>query len=115
VVYPANMRRNLDRLGGLCHSQRVLLALIQAGMSREDAYAMVQRHAMRIWREGGDFLTLLQGEPEVTAILPAERLADLFDLGYHTKHADTIFRRVFGRTRPAVARPAAKKPARRKA
>ncbi len=114
VVYPENMQRNLDRLGGLCHSQRVLLALIQAGMSREDAYAMVQRHAMRIWREGGDFLTLLQGEPEVTAILPADRLAGLFDLGYHTKHADTIFRRVFGRTRPAAAKPEKKKTAKRK-
>lgn len=96
VVYPENMRKNLDRLGGLVHSQRVLLALTQAGISREDAYGIVQRHAMKVWREGGDFLALLQAEKQVTDAVPAAKLAELFDLGYHTKHVDTIFRRVFG-------------------
>ena len=96
LVYPDNMRRNLDRLGGLIHSQRVLLALTQAGVSREDAYRLVQRSAMRVWRGEGDFLEFLKADPEVTAALPADRLEPLFDLAYHTKHVDTIFRRVFG-------------------
>jgi adenylosuccinate lyase len=96
VVYPEAMQRNLDRLGGLVHSQRVLLALTQAGMSREDAYRAVQRSAMRIWEQGGDFQALLTSDPEVARHLKPEALAALFDLGYHTKHVETIFRRVFG-------------------
>jgi adenylosuccinate lyase len=96
IVYPENMRRNLDRLGGLIHSQRVLLALTQKGMSREDAYAAVQRNAMPVWRGEGDFLTLLRADPEVKARLSDVELASLFDLGYHVKHVDTIFKRVFG-------------------
>ncbi|HYM31389.1 MAG TPA: adenylosuccinate lyase [Candidatus Cybelea sp.] len=97
VVYPENMRRNLDRLGGLIHSQRVLLALTQAGAGREDAYAIVQRNAMRAWNEGADFLTLLKADKDVTKVLKPAALEGLFDLGYHTKHVDTIFRRVFGK------------------
>ncbi len=96
LVYPANMRRNLDRLGGLIHSQRVLLALTQKGMSREDAYALVQRNAMPVWRGEGDFLTLLKGDPDVAMALTPIELEALFDLGYHLKHVDTIFARVFG-------------------
>jgi adenylosuccinate lyase len=96
VVYPEAMKRNLDRLGGLVHSQRVLLALTQAGMSREDAYRAVQRNAMRVWEEGGDFQALLAADPEVARHLQPGQIAALFDLGYHTKHVDTIFRRVFG-------------------
>jgi len=96
IVYPENMRRNLDRLGGLIHSQRVLLALTQKGMSREDAYAAVQRNAMPVWRGEGDFLTLLKADAEVKARLSGQELASLFDLGYHVKHVDTIFERVFG-------------------
>jgi adenylosuccinate lyase len=97
VVYPERMQANLASLGGLVFSQRVLLALTQAGMSREDAYAVVQRSAMRVWQEGADFLSLLQGDPQVAAFLDGGALAALFDLGYHTKHVDTIFTRVFGR------------------
>jgi len=96
LVYPDTMRRNLDRLGGLVHSQRVLLALTQGGVSREDAYRLVQRSAMRVWRGEGDFLAFLEADPEVTAVLPAEKLEPLFDLGHHMKHVDTIFGRVFG-------------------
>ncbi|HBA43379.1 MAG TPA: adenylosuccinate lyase, partial [Alphaproteobacteria bacterium] len=96
VVYPENMRANLDRLGGLIHSQRVLLALTQAGVSREDAYRLVQRNAMKVWREQADFLTLLRADSEVSAALGAEELAELFDLGYHTKHVNTLFQRIFG-------------------
>ncbi len=96
VIYPETMRRNLDRLGGLIHSQRVLLALTQAGASREDAYLYVQRNAMPVWRGEGDFLSLLKADPDVSARLGASELESLFDLGYHTKHVDTIFRRVFG-------------------
>jgi adenylosuccinate lyase len=96
LVYPEAMQRNLDRLGGLVHSQRVLLALTQAGMSREDAYRAVQRNAMRIWEQGGDFQMLLAADPEVARHLKPDALAALFDLGYHIKHVDTIFRRVFG-------------------
>ena len=96
LVYPENMRKNLDRLGGLVHSQRVLLALTQAGASREEAYRLVQRNAMRVWRGEGDFLAFLKADPEVTAVLPAEKIEPLFDLGYHTKHVDAIFSRVFG-------------------
>jgi adenylosuccinate lyase len=96
VVYPENMRRNLDALGGLVHSQRVLLALTQKGVSREDAYAFVQRNAMPVWRGEGDFRDLLGNDEEVSAKLSAAELDELFDLSYHFKHVDTIFRRVFG-------------------
>ena len=96
IVYPENMRANLDRLGGLIHSQRVLLALTQAGVSREDSYSFVQRNAMPAWRGEGDFLELLKADPDVSAALSASDLEALFDLGYHTKHVDTIFARVFG-------------------
>ena len=96
LVYPENMRRNLDRLGGLVHSQRVLLALTQKGVSREDAYRLVQRNAMPVWRGEGDFLHLLKADPEVAAKLDDGELEELFDLGYHLKHVDTIFARVFG-------------------
>jgi adenylosuccinate lyase len=96
VVYPEAMRRNLDRLGGLIHSQRVLLALTQAGVAREDAYAMVQRAAMKVWEQGADFLTELKADPAVTAALPADRLDACFDLAHHVRHVDRIFARVFG-------------------
>ena len=96
LVYPQNMRRNLDRLGGLIHSQRVLLALTQKGVSREDAYTLVQRNAMPVWRGEGDFLTLLKADRHVSASLSASELEALFDLGYHFKHVDTVFARVFG-------------------
>ncbi|MGD9830050.1 MAG: adenylosuccinate lyase [Hyphomicrobiaceae bacterium] len=96
LVYPENMRRNLDRLGGLIHSQRVLLALTQKGVSREDSYAWVQRNAMPVWRGEGDFLTLLKADKDVAGTLTADELEALFDLGYHTRHVDTIFSRVFG-------------------
>ena len=96
VVYPAQMRANLDSLGGLVHSQRVLLALTQAGMSREEAYAAVQRNAMPAWRGEGDFLTLLKRDEAVAAHLDTPALEALFDEAHHTKHVDTIFRRVFG-------------------
>lgn len=98
LVYPQNMQKNLDRLGGLIHSQRVLLALTQAGISREDAYRLVQRNAMPVWRGEGDFLTLLKADQEVSAKLSVEELEALFDLGYHFKHVDTIFARVFAGT-----------------
>ena len=96
IVYPENMQKNLDRLGGLIHSQRILLALTQKGVSREDSYAWVQRNAMPVWRGEGDFLALLKADPDVSRALSAKELEALFDLGYHTRHVDTIFRRVFG-------------------
>ena len=96
VVYPEKMRENLNKSGGIVHSQRVLLALTQAGVSREDAYRLVQRNAMPVWRGEGDFLALLKADPEVAAALPAEQIEACFDLGYHFKHVDTIFGRVFG-------------------
>ncbi|MBN9442293.1 adenylosuccinate lyase [Bosea sp. (in: a-proteobacteria)] len=96
LIYPQNMRKNLDRLGGLHNSQRVLLALTQAGASREDAYAMVQRNAMRTWEHGEDFLTNLLADKDVAEKLSASELQSMFDEGYHFKHVDTIFRRVFG-------------------
>ena len=98
VVYPENMQKNLDRLGGLVHSQRVLIALTQKGVAREDAYRLVQRNAMPVWRSGGDFLTLLKADKDVRAHLSEAELAENFDLGYHFKHVDTIFKRVFGET-----------------
>jgi adenylosuccinate lyase len=96
LVYPENMRKNLDRLGGLVHSQRVLLALTQKGVSREESYRLVQRNAMPVWRGEGDFLTRLKADPEVSARLSDAEVEACFDLGYHFKHVDTIFRRVFG-------------------
>ncbi|KPQ10854.1 MAG: adenylosuccinate lyase PurB [Saliniramus fredricksonii] len=97
VVYPETMQNNLDRLGGLVHSQRVLLALTQKGVSREDSYRLVQRNAMPVWRGEGDFLTLLKADPEVSAKMSDAEIAECFDLGYHLKQVDTIFTRVFGR------------------
>jgi len=97
VVYPEAMKRNLDQFGGLVHSQRVLLALTQAGMAREAAYQAVQRNAMRAWEKKLDFLTLLKADKEVAKRLQPAELAKLFDLGYHTKQVDTIFKRVFGK------------------
>src|SRR5437867_3164329 len=96
VVYPANMQKNLDRLGGLIHSQRLLTVLTQKGCSREDSYRLVQRNAMPVWRGEGDFQTLLKKDPEVKKYLTDTEIAEQFDLGYHFKHVDTIFRRVFG-------------------
>ena len=96
VVYPDNMMKNLNKFRGLVHSQRVLLALTQAGVSREDAYRLVQRNAMKVWEEGKDFLEELLGDEEVRAALSEEAIREKFDLGYHTKHVDTIFKRVFG-------------------
>ncbi len=95
VVYPAQMQRNLDQLGGLHNSQRVLLALTQAGMSREDAYQAVQRNAMESWQDGKNFADLLKADTLIGDYLSADTLDDLFDLEYHTKHVDTIFKRVF--------------------
>ncbi|WP_316231985.1 adenylosuccinate lyase [Bradyrhizobium sp. SZCCHNR1051] len=96
LVYPANMEKNLDRLGGLVHSQRVLIALTQKGASREDSYKLVQRNAMPVWRGEGDFRTLLKADAEVKKYLTDAEIDEQFDLGYHLKHVDTIFRRVFG-------------------
>ena len=96
IVYPENMRRNLDRLGGLVNSQRFLLALTQKGASREEAYRLVQRNAMPVWRGEGDFKTLLTKDAEVRRYLSEEEIAKEFDLDYHLKHVDTIFERVFG-------------------
>ncbi len=97
TVYPENMQANLDRLGGLIFSQRVLLALTQAGVSREDAYTYVQRNAMPVWRGEGNFLDLLKADGEVMAAISVTELEAMFDLAYHTKHVDTIFDRVFAK------------------
>ena len=98
LIYPERMLKNLDSMGGLVHSQRVLLALTQAGVSREDAYSLVQRNAMKVWESGGalSLLDLLKADPQVTAALPAAELEEKFDLAYHFRHVDTIFARVFG-------------------
>ncbi len=96
MVYPDMMRRNLDALGGLAFSQRVLLALTQGGMSREDAYGAVQRNAMKVWEQGADFLTELKADADVTRHIKQAELATMFDLDYHTKQVDTVFERVFG-------------------
>jgi adenylosuccinate lyase len=90
------MQENLDKTHGLVHSQRVLLALTQAGVAREDAYRLVQRNAMRAWNGEGELLTLLKNDKDVAAALPAKTLEAMFDLGYHLKQVDTIFARVFG-------------------
>ncbi len=96
VIYPDNMLANMNKFQGLVHSQRVLLELTQKGLSREDSYRLVQRNAMRVWEEGADFMTELKADPEVTAVMTDAEIEDKFDLGYHTKHVDTIFKRVFG-------------------
>jgi adenylosuccinate lyase len=96
LIYPDNMMKNVNKFRGLVHSQRVLLALTQAGQSREDSYRLVQRNAMRVWEEGKDFLTELLADDEVMAVLDEKTIREKFDLGYHTKHVDTIFNRVFG-------------------
>ena len=96
LVYPDTMMNNLNKFRGLVHSQRVLLALTQAGVSREDSYRLVQRNAMRVWEEGKDFLEELLADAEVRAALSEADIREKFDLGYHTKHVDTIFSRVFG-------------------
>ncbi len=121
LVYPDAMQRNLDALGGLVHSQRVLLALTQKGASREDAYRLVQRNAMQVWEKRANFLDLLAADADVMKHLSRKELAALFDLGYHTKHVDTIFKRVFGSARAgksSTVKPRAKvaaKPARKAA
>ncbi|MBE0704363.1 MAG: adenylosuccinate lyase, partial [Afipia sp.] len=97
LVYPENMQKNLDRLGGLVHSQRLLLALTQKGASREDAYKLVQRNAMPVWRGEGDFQSLLKKDEDVKKYLSDKEIEEQFDLAYHFKHVDTIFSRVFGK------------------
>ena len=97
LVYPENMQKNLDRLGGLVHSQRLLLALTQKGASREDAYRLVQRNAMPVWRGEGDFQSLLKKDEDVKKLLSDKEIEEQFDLAYHFKHVDTIFDRVFGK------------------
>lgn len=96
TIYPENLQKAMDQLGGLIFSQRVLLALTQAGMSREDAYKAVQRNAMKVWADEGSFLDLLKADEAVAAHIAEADLEAIFDLGYHTKNVDTIFRRVFG-------------------
>ena len=96
VIYPDNMMANMNKFRGLVMSQRVLLALTQAGVSREDSYRLVQRNAMKVWEQGADFQTELLADPDVTAALSEEEIREKFDLGYHTKHVETIFSRVFG-------------------
>jgi adenylosuccinate lyase len=105
LVYPANMRRNLDKLGGLVNSQRVMLALTQKGASREEAYRLVQRSAMPVWRGEGDFRSLLTKDRDVRRYLSKAEIADEFDLAFHFKHVNTIFKRVFGRANPPAAWP----------
>ncbi|ALG69736.1 adenylosuccinate lyase [Azospirillum thiophilum] len=96
VVYPERMQKNLDDLGGLVFSQRVLLALTQAGMSREDSYKAVQRNAMHVWEKGGNYLDMLSNDPDIAKHIGRDRLEPMFDMTYHTKHVDTVFKRVFG-------------------
>jgi adenylosuccinate lyase len=96
LVYPQNMAANLNKFRGLVHSQRVLLALTQKGVSREDSYRLVQRNAMKVWDHGADFMAELMADPEVSAALSDAEIEEKFDLGYHTRHVNTIFRRVFG-------------------
>ncbi len=104
LIYPARMQKNLDRMGGLVHSQRVLLALTQAGISREDSYRIVQRNAMKVWESDGalSLRELLQADPDVASKMSADEIADRFNLDYHFKHIDTIFERVFGEKALAV-------------
>jgi len=96
LVYPENMRANLDKLGGLVHSQQVLLALVEAGFRREDAYSTVQKHAMQVWKTREKFSDLLKKDPNVKKHLGDKAIDRIFDLGHHTKHVDHIFKRVFG-------------------
>ena len=98
LVYPERMQKNLDKMGGLVHSQRVLLALTQAGVSREDSYVLVQRNAMKVWESDGQLslLELLKADPDVTKALSPQEIEEKFDLGYHLRQVDTIFARVFG-------------------
>ena len=96
LIYPENMQKNIDRLGGLVHSQRVMLAMTQKGMSREDSYSAVQRNAMNVWRGEGNFLDFLAADEDVSKFFTREQLEPFFNLDYHTKHVDTIFNRVFG-------------------
>ncbi|MBP2307904.1 adenylosuccinate lyase [Azospirillum melinis] len=96
VVYPERMQKNLDDLGGLVFSQRVLLALTQAGMSREDSYKAVQRNAMQVWEKGGNYLELLSNDADIAKHIGRDKLEPMFDMTYHTKHVDTVFKRVFG-------------------
>ncbi|CAO3399832.1 adenylosuccinate lyase [Azospirillum sp. 11R-A] len=96
VVYPERMQKNLDDLGGLVFSQRVLLALTQAGMSREDSYKAVQRNAMQVWEKGGNYLDLLSNDADIAKHIGRDKLEPMFDMTYHTKHVDTVFKRVFG-------------------
>ena len=98
VIYPDNMIKNMNKFRGLVHSQRVMLALTQKGVSREDSYRLVQQNAMRVWEQGADFLTELKADPEVMAKMSVDEIEDKFDLAYHTKHVATIFTRVFGIT-----------------
>jgi adenylosuccinate lyase len=100
VIYPDRMQKNLDRMGGLVHSQRVLLALTQAGLSREESYALVQRNAMKVWESDGQLslLDLLKGDPDVSQRLSSDQLDALFDLDYHFKNVDAIFGRLFGQS-----------------
>jgi adenylosuccinate lyase len=95
VVHPENMKRNLERLGGLIHSQRVLLTLTQKGVAREEAYRLVQRHSMQAWQGKGRFQDLLKGDKSISALISAEEIDSLFELGHHTAHVDAIFKRVF--------------------
>ena len=94
-VYPENMEKNLNQHKGLYNSQRILLELTDRGLSREKAYALVQKHAMKVWEEGQDFYAELVNDADVTKLIPEKDLKNLFDLSYHTKHVDTIFKRVF--------------------
>src|SRR6187431_3178621 len=98
LIYPAQMQKNLDKLGGLIHSQRILIALTEAGVPREEAYRLVQRNAMKVWDTGADFQATLLADKDVTKALSPDEIKAQFDLGYHTKHVDTIFARVFGRS-----------------
>ena len=95
VIYPENMIANMNKFKGLIHSQRVLLALTQKGVSREDSYSLVQQNAMRVWEQGADFLTELKADPDVMKVMTVEEIEDKFDLEYHTKHVGTIFKRIF--------------------
>jgi adenylosuccinate lyase len=95
VVYPDNMRKNLEQMKGLVYSQKILLDLTQSGVSREDAYRLVQRNAMKVWEQGKDFQQELLADSEVVGALGEAKIRESFDLGYHLKHVDTIFRRVF--------------------
>jgi adenylosuccinate lyase len=97
VLYPDNMLKNLNKLGGLVFSQRMLLALTQNGVSREDAYSLVQRNAMKVWEQGKNFLEECEQDKDILKALSKEQLRELFNMDYHTKHVDTIFKRVFGK------------------